>query len=125
MFRVLLAVAMIVQVAACPYRCAAGVKTSIVSEQTCACCPAKDGSNESTPCEHDDESCMACFCAQAADTAVSSSATLFLDFFAVWTDAVCCACSHGEPGRTVDGAFSLPGDGSGKSVRLAVQSLLL
>jgi len=128
MFRVLLVFLMIAQVAVCPFSCAAELAdchaTSDQVEPACSCCANCDShSDRSAPQDQDesDDACS-CFCNGSAMKAAVVSHTQ--DTQSIWialTDPPMPLVAFADLER----AQPPIGDGSGKAVRLAVQSLLL
>ena len=130
MFRVLLTIAMLWQVAACPVNCAFAVAPQAAKaqppKQSCSCCPARQTSQESVPSDQgEDEDCGDCFCNGAASTSVQCDLGLFLDSNAIWTAVDRHLPSQAMLELTARRTPWLSGDGTGIGLRLAVHSLLL
>ena len=139
MVRVLLALVMIAEVAACPYRCAAAEAIAPTAvrqvERSCSCCPERGSSQEpSVPSDtntvpsdpNNDCDCCVCFCDGSANTGSANITPLSLNSHSIWiavADPV--AMPMALPGIALEHGFHPPGEHSGRGMRLAVQSLLL
>lgn len=130
MFRVLLTVAMLLQVATCSFSCALESAPRGESPQAvrkCKCCPAQQPSRESAPSDQreDDDDCGVCFCNSAANPTPHCDLDLILDSHAIWTVVQPCPPVGAALDCNRPTAPWLSADGSGAGARLAVQSLLL
>lgn len=130
MFRVLLTIAMLWQVATCSVNCALATAPQTANaqptKQTCSCCPARQTSQESVPSDQGEgEGCGVCFCNGAASTSIHCDLSLVLDSHAIWTAVDLRQPLQAAMDSTALRAPWLPGDGTGIGLRLAVQSLLL
>lgn len=130
MFRLVLAVAMILQVTTCSMNCALAESTianDSSAQRGCSCCHHESSESQSTPSpESEDGQCGTCFCNSAANTSVTCEVILHSDAQPIWAAlelsplvALTAKTSNFEH------APRLPGNGSGVAMRLAVNSLQL
>lgn len=129
MFRLLLTIAMLVQVATCSMNCAlAAAPQAANAEPTkhCSCCDAVPTTSPSVPCEQeDDDGCGVCFCNSATSPVGYYDLSLILDSHAIWTLVELQQPLQVAPCTTTFRTPWHPGDATGIGLRLAVQSLLL
>jgi hypothetical protein len=128
MLRVLLLIAMICQVLGCPYACTVSVTTTsagVRSEVGCRCCQRKQSSPENLPSNEQQDSGTECFCKSPVNTIQAVEVEQDIHSLAIWTkvESPPQLCAIGD--AALDTRQWRPGDGSGMSLRLAVQSLLL